>query len=145
MAFTDQEWKTYLRAVLMEVDAVAAEVAVQSSFIKLRAILTGRINQIGGKINPIDYPPSHEALNDKLKSVISDLQTIPWLYNLLYALDKMGSGFLFNDSSHTISYNIAVAAKAGNLWAIEACKVLNLLSENHCAWSLANESLCRVV
>ena len=87
---------------------------------------------------------THQELDTKLTSVISELQKHPMLYTELYALDKAGSGIIFGDPTHTISYNIAVRAQAGNVVAKAACQALNLLSPDHCAWALGNESLCRL-
>ena len=87
----------------------------------------------------------HLKLDQHLTSVISWLQDYPALYGLLYALDKEGSGFLFGDPNHTISWNIAMRAKAGDPLAIAACEALNTLSPDHCAWALQNEPLLRIV
>lgn len=86
----------------------------------------------------------HATLDRKLTSVISWLQGYPELYNLLYELDKAGSGVFFGDPDHTISYNIAIRARDGDPLAIAACQALNLLSPDHCAWALQNEALLRI-
>ena len=86
----------------------------------------------------------HLTLDRKLGSVISWLQDYPELYQLLYEVDKAGSGIFFGDPTHTISWNIATRAKAGDPLAIAACQALNLLSPSHCEWALSNESLCRI-
>lgn len=87
----------------------------------------------------------HQKLDQRLTSIISWLQEYPEVYAFLYEADKAGSGIFFGDPNHTISYNIAIRAKAGDAWAIAACQVLNLLSPDHCAWALSNEALCRIV
>lgn len=82
----------------------------------------------------------HKMLDRRMASVISLLQQYPEIYNLLRELDKAGSGFLFGDPTHTISYNIALRAQAGDPLAKAACQALNALSPDHCAWALSNES-----
>ena len=86
----------------------------------------------------------HLLLDQKLGSVISVLQRFRLLYAFLYIMDKAGSGVIFGDASHTISYNIAIRAKAGNELCIELCQVLNILSPDHCAWALSNEKFLRM-
>lgn len=58
----------------------------------------------------------------------------------LVLLDKALSGILFHDPQHTISYNIAIAARAGNPLAKELCLALNVLSPNHCENAIKNET-----
>jgi hypothetical protein len=99
---------------------------------------------------------NHQELNQKLQaiidsedagklgSVISDLQEFPALYAIAYWVDRGGAVLIFQDPDHTISYNIAIRAKEGDEWAIEACKALNALSPSHCEWALSNEALCRI-
>ena len=87
----------------------------------------------------------YRALGDhKLTSIISDLQAFPVLYAIAYWLDRGGAAIIFADPSHTISWNIATRANAGDPVAIEMCEALDLLSPSHCAWSLQNEALCRI-
>ena len=82
--------------------------------------------------------------NGDLGSIISDLQQWPMLYAICYWIDRAGAVLIFWDPNHTISYNIAIRAKAGEGWAIDMCGVLNLLSPNHCEWALQNEGLLRL-
>ena len=56
----------------------------------------------------------------------------PNLYLELWLLDRAGSGILFGDPTHTISWNVATRAKAGDPVAKAVCDALNLLSPNHC-------------
>lgn len=86
----------------------------------------------------------HVKLDRRLTSVISWLQEFPALYNLLYEVDKAGSGILFGDPNHTISYNVAIRARDGDPLAKAVCEALNLLSPDHCAWALQNETMLRV-
>lgn len=79
-----------------------------------------------------------------LGSVISDLQQFPILYAIAYWGDRGASLIIFLDPHHTVSYNIAIRAKAGDPLAIELCQALNLLSPDHCAWALQNEELLRI-
>lgn len=56
----------------------------------------------------------------------------PDLYVELWLLDRATSGLLFRDPNHTLSWNIATRARAGDPLAIELCKALNALSPAHC-------------
>jgi hypothetical protein len=56
----------------------------------------------------------------------------PNLYLELWLLDRAGSGILFDDPAHTISWNIATRAAAGDPVAKALCDALNLLSPDHC-------------
>lgn len=64
----------------------------------------------------------------------------PNLYVELWLLDKAGSGILFSDPNHTISWNIATRAAAGDRVAQAICEALNGLSPDHCAKTLAGGS-----
>lgn len=59
-------------------------------------------------------------------------QNHPNMYMELWLLDKAADGVLFLDPNHTLSWNIAMAAKAGNPIAKLICDALNGLSPNHC-------------
>jgi hypothetical protein len=61
----------------------------------------------------------------------------PNLYVELWLLDCAGSGILFQDPNHTISWHVATLAAAGNPIAKAFCAAFNLLSPNHCANVLA--------
>lgn len=63
----------------------------------------------------------------------------PELYLELWILDHAADGLLFGDPAHSISWNIATRAAAGNPLAKELCQALSLLSPNHCTNVLANE------
>lgn len=64
----------------------------------------------------------------------------PNLYLELWLLDRAGSGILFLDPNHTISWNLATRAKAGDPIAKAFCEALNALSPDHCARVLAGGS-----
>jgi hypothetical protein len=66
-------------------------------------------------------------------------QNHPNLYLELWLLDRAGSGILFGDPSHTISWNIATRAAAGDPVAKALCAALNALSPNHCQVVLETE------
>ena len=63
----------------------------------------------------------------------------PNLFLELWLLDCAASGVLWGDPTHTVSWQIATGAKAGNPIDIAICQALNLLSPNHCAQTLATE------
>ena len=55
------------------------------------------------------------------------------LYHLLWMEDKAAGGLIFNDPNfNTISYNVAIRARDGNLICKMVCEALNLLQANHC-------------
>lgn len=61
----------------------------------------------------------------------------PTLLNLLLLTDEFYSGLIFQDiTTHTISWHIAMMAKAGNPIAKMACEALNGLSPHHCQKAL---------
>lgn len=57
----------------------------------------------------------------------------PDLYIELWLIDRATSGLLFMDPNHTISWNVATRAQAGDPIAKAICQALNALSPNHCA------------
>jgi len=63
----------------------------------------------------------------------------PNLYLELWLLDRAGSGILFDDPAHTISWNIATRAAAGDPVAKALCEALNALSPDHCKHVLESE------
>lgn len=70
----------------------------------------------------------------------------PALYTSLWMLDVATAGALFsNDDGHTISWQIATRAAAGNEVCIALCQALNLLSPNHCQNTLDSEVLLQEV
>jgi hypothetical protein len=64
----------------------------------------------------------------------------PNVYTELWLIDRACSGILFGDPNHTLSWNIATEAAAGNPIAVAICDALNALSPNHCANSLTSGS-----
>ena len=80
----------------------------------------------------------HEVTNDP-EGVLGWLKAHhPTLLNLLLLTDEFWSGIVFQDeTTHTISWHIAMMAKHGNVVAMMACEALELLSKNHCANALA--------
>ena len=87
---------------------------------------------------------NHFVLDQHLSSIISIIKEWPALYADLHYLDEQGSGLIFGDNSHTMSYEIAIRAQAGNPLCVELCQVLNLLSPDHCVWAISNETLLRI-
>ena len=65
----------------------------------------------------------------------------PELYIVLWSMDKACDGMLFGDPNHTISWHVAMMAKAGNPFGILCCDALNALSPNHCAWALGGNPI----
>ena len=66
----------------------------------------------------------------------------PELYTSLWMIDVAMAGALFsNDGDHTISWQIATRAKAGNAVCQALCAALNALSPNHCQNTLDSETL----
>jgi hypothetical protein len=61
------------------------------------------------------------------------------VYLELYLIDCAGSGILFGDPHHSISWNIATRAAAGDPLAMALCQALNVLSPNHCQKTLDDE------
>lgn len=60
------------------------------------------------------------------------------VYNFLLLSDELWSDVLFQDKQiHTISWHIAMRAKAGDFACKLACEALNWLSSDHCAHALA--------
>jgi hypothetical protein len=75
------------------------------------------------------------------------MNIIAWLHNKhphlleeLMLLDRATDGAFLGHPEHTLSYNIAMAAKGGNKIAKELCGALNQLSPDHCASAIAMES-----
>jgi hypothetical protein len=64
----------------------------------------------------------------------------PHLLEELMLLDRVADGALLKHPEHTLSYNIAVAARGGNPLAQSLCQALNQLSPDHCAAAIAMES-----
>ncbi len=56
--------------------------------------------------------------------------------NLLLGLDQFGNALLLGDPNETISRRTARARNAGHRWARALCWCLNIISKNHCTWSL---------
>src|ERR1039458_7619068 len=54
----------------------------------------------------------------------------PNVYTELWLIDRACSGILFGDPNHTLSWNIATEAVAGNPIAVAICQALNALSPN---------------
>ncbi|MGO9798849.1 MAG: hypothetical protein ACLPQ0_05260 [Candidatus Binatus sp.] len=79
--------------------------------------------------------PAAEAWGGLLGKIEAD---DPNLYLELWLLDRAGDGILFGDPSHTISWNIATRAAAGDPVAKALCEALNILSPSHCANTLAS-------
>lgn len=132
---TDIPW---LEAGLGKVDWTIEVTSVRDRLIELQSMFLSQLHVLHG-LN------GHVELDQKLGSVISVLQGYPALYAFLHQLDAMGAGVLFdNNNGHTISYEIAIRAKSGNQLCGELCQVLNLLSPDHCAWALSNETLLRI-
>jgi hypothetical protein len=64
----------------------------------------------------------------------------PHLLEELMLIDRATDGAFLGHPEHTLSYNIAVAARNGNPMAQELCKALNQLSADHSATTIAYES-----
>jgi len=64
----------------------------------------------------------------------------PHLLEELMLIDRATDGALLRHPEHTLSYNIAIAARNGNPGAQALCEALNQLSPDHCATTIAYES-----
>jgi hypothetical protein len=132
----------WLRGGLGKVDWTIEATSVRDRLVELQSMFISQLRLLNVPIN--DPNVDHFALDQHLTSIISVLQGFPALYNALHYLDEQGSGVLFGDNSHTISYEIAIRAQAGNQLCVDLCQVLNLLSPDHCAWAISNETLLRI-
>lgn len=87
--------------------------------------------------NTLGSAPTNESWGGLLGWIQHD---DPQLYVELWLLDRATDGLLFRDPSHTLSYTIAIRAKAGDPLAKLICDELNALSPDHCGKTLAADA-----
>jgi hypothetical protein len=132
---TDLRWEFRLRALLTKVDGVAAQVAVQDGFVEIDSIITGWIDELGGKINP---PWASRPLT--ISWGLALLEALSGMdEDQLIALDKQWAAILWPPAEypqyegHTISWILGQEEAAGSIKARLFCDALAVfLGAGHC-------------